>query len=50
MNIFLGIMIPFAMAIYFSLTNYSFRMPTYKFVWFDNWIKILKSEDFWRAL
>lgn len=46
----IGIMIPFAMAIYFSLTNYSFRMPTYKFVWFDNWIKILKSEDFWRAL
>ncbi len=46
----IGIMIPFVMAIYFSLTNYSFRMPTYRFIWFNNWIKILKSSEFWRAL
>ncbi|MBR2764504.1 MAG: sugar ABC transporter permease [Blautia sp.] len=46
----IGIMIPFAMAIYFSLTNYSFRMPTYKFVGLKNWIKILTNKDFWKAL
>ncbi len=46
----IGIMIPFVMAIYFSLTNYSFRMPTYKFVGLSNWIKILKNADFWKAL
>ncbi len=46
----IGIMIPFAMAIYFSLTNYSFRMPTYKFIGLQNWIKIVKSSDFWHAL
>ncbi len=28
----IGIMIPFVMAIYYSLTNFSFRMPTYSFV------------------
>lgn len=46
----IGIMIPFAMAIYYSLTSYSFRMPTYKFVWFKNWISIIKSPVFWKAL
>ena len=46
----IGIMIPFAMAIYYSLTNYSFRMPDYTFVWFQNWITILKSATFWKAL
>lgn len=46
----IGIMIPFAMAIYFSLTNYSFRMPTYNFIGLQNWITILKSSTFWKAV
>lgn len=46
----IGIMIPFVMAIFYSLTNYSFRMPTFKFVGLKNWIKILTSESFWKAL
>ena len=46
----IGIMIPFAMAIYYSLTNYSFRMPDYTMVWFKNWITILKSATFWKAI
>ena len=46
----IGIMIPFVMAIYFSLTNYSFRMPTYKFIGLKNWIDILSSKEFWHAL
>lgn len=50
MIMMIGIMIPFVMAIFFSLTNYSFRMPNYKFVFLKNWIKILSSSTFWRAL
>lgn len=46
----IGIMIPFAMAIYYSLTNYSFRMPTYNFIGLQNWITILKSSTFWKAV
>ena len=46
----IGIMIPFIMAIFYSLTNYSFRMPTYKMVWLKNWINIITSSEFWHAL
>ena len=46
----IGIMIPFGMAIYFSLTNYSFRMPDYTMVWFKNWVTILQSSTFWKAI
>ena len=30
----IGIMIPFVMAIWYSLTNYSFKLPTHKFIEF----------------
>ena len=46
----IGIMVPFVMAIYYSLTNYSFRMPTYSFVGLRNWIDILQSSQFWKAV
>jgi len=46
----IGIMIPFAMAIYYSLTNYSFRMPNYSFVGLQNWLTILKASNFWHAV
>ncbi len=46
----IGIMIPFGMAIFYSLTSYSFKMPGYKIIWFKNWQKILTSDTFWRAL
>lgn len=46
----IGIMIPFVMAIFLSLTNYSFRFPSFKFIAFQNWSKILWSSEFWRAL
>lgn len=45
-----GIMYPFAMAIFYSLTNYSFRLPKYKFVFFRNWIRMFESPEFWHAL
>lgn len=46
----IGIMIPFIMSIYYSLTNYSFRLPMYSFVGLQNWINILKSAQFWKAV
>ncbi len=46
----IGIMIPFAMAIWYSLTNYSFKMPTHQFIGLTNWINTLTSASFWNAL
>ena len=46
----IGIMVPFVMAIWYSLTNYSFKLPTHKFVGLNNWTNMLTSGDFWNAL
>ncbi len=46
----IGIMIPFIMSIYYSLTSYSFRMPNYSFVGLKNWSSILTSAGFWKAV
>ena len=46
----IGIMVPFVMAIWYSLTNYSFKLPTHKFVGLRNWVDMLMSADFWNAL
>ena len=46
----IGIMVPFVMAIWYSLTNYSFKLPTHKFVGLKNWVDMLTSADFWNAL
>jgi multiple sugar transport system permease protein len=46
----IGIMVPFVMAIRYSLTNYSFKLPTHKFVGLKNWVDMLTSADFWNAL
>ena len=46
----IGIMVPFVMAIWYSLTNYSFKLPTHKFVGLTNWTNMLTSPDFWNAL
>ena len=46
----IGILIPFAMAIYYSLTSYSFRLPYYSFIGLKNWISIVKSSVFWHAV
>ncbi|MDO4548351.1 MAG: sugar ABC transporter permease [Clostridia bacterium] len=45
----IGILIPFAMAIYYSLTSYSFRRPIATFVGLTNWINMFKSSQFWNA-
>lgn len=46
----IGILYPFALAIYYSLTNYSFTSPVYKFVGLKNWISTFTSPEFWHAL
>ncbi len=46
----IGIMIPFVMSIYYSLTNYSFRLPSYRFVGLKNWIEIFQSAGFWKSV
>ena len=44
--ILIGILIPFVTAIALSFTNYSFKLPTTKFVFLKNWIALLSSKDF----
>ncbi len=46
----IGIMIPFVMAIWYSLTNYSFKLPTHKFIGLKNWVSMIMSSDAWNAL
>ena len=45
----IGILYPFATAIYYSFTDFSFRSIDYKFVGLKNWISMFQSEDFWHA-
>lgn len=45
-----GIMIPFVMAIWYSLTNYSFSLPNHRFIGLKNWVNVISSFKFWNAL
>lgn len=44
-----GILYPFATAIFYSFTDFSFRSIDYKFVGLKNWISMFTSSDFWHA-
>ncbi|MBQ6373819.1 MAG: sugar ABC transporter permease [Clostridia bacterium] len=46
----IGILIPFAMAIYYSLTGYTFRNPDPTFIGFRNWIRMFQDSQFWNAV
>ncbi|MBQ3891538.1 MAG: sugar ABC transporter permease [Lachnospiraceae bacterium] len=46
----IGIMVPFAMAIWYSLTNYSFKLPNHKFIGIQNWVNMLGDASFWGAV
>ena len=50
MIVLLGILYPFATAIYYSFTNISFRSTTYKFIGFTNWVNMIKNPDFWHQV
>lgn len=45
-----GIMYPFAIAVYYSFTNYNLIKPTHKFVGLKNYIDIFSNADFWEAM
>jgi len=46
----IGILIPFGMAIFYSLTNYSFRLPNFKFIGLRNWKEMFTDRAFWHAV
>ncbi|MDR1580545.1 MAG: sugar ABC transporter permease [Synergistaceae bacterium] len=46
----IGIMYPFFLAVYYSMTNFSFRLPSYKFIGLKNYITMFSSVDFWHSL
>lgn len=46
----IGVLYPFGMAVYYSLTNLSFRRPTVRFIGLTNWIEMFKEPSFWHAL
>jgi len=45
----LVIVVPFSISIFLSFTNYSLRRPAYEFVFFQNWIKMFTSVEFWHS-
>ena len=46
----IGILYPFATAIYYSFTNISFRRPNYSFVGLRNWINMFTRSEFWHSV
>lgn len=44
-----GIMYPFAIAVYYSFTNYRIISPTFRFVGFRNYARMFSSPAFWSA-
>ena len=46
----IGIMVPFVMAIWYSLTNFSFKLPAHKFIGLTNWVNVLSSSSTWKAI
>lgn len=46
----IGIMYPFAIAVYYSFTNYRIVSVTYSFVGLRNYVKMFSDPNFWEAL
>lgn len=46
----IGILYPFITAIFYSLTNYSFRATSFRFVGLKNWIQMFTNLEFWHAI
>lgn len=45
----IGILYPFFISIYYSLTNYSFKYQGYEFVGLENWIYMFQDPAFWHS-
>jgi multiple sugar transport system permease protein len=46
----IGIMYPFAIAVYYSFTNYRIVSVTYSFVGLRNYVKMFTDPNFWEAM
>ncbi len=46
----IGILYPFAIAVYYSFTNYRIIRPTYEFIGVDNYVNMFSNNSFWNAL
>ena len=47
----IGVLVPFAIAVYYSFTNIRIVSPdTYKFVGFQNYVRLFQDAAFWEAL
>jgi multiple sugar transport system permease protein len=46
----IAILVPFGMAIFYSLTNYRLAQPFYEFVGIDNYVDTIRSPEFWHSL
>ena len=45
----IGILAPFFISLWWSLTNYKLTRPGYRFVGLDNYVELLRSPDFWNS-
>jgi multiple sugar transport system permease protein len=48
--VLIGIMYPFAIAVYYSFTNYRIVSATYKFVGLKNYAQMFADANFWEAM
>ena len=46
----IGIMYPFAIAVYYSFTNYRIVSPTFEFIGFRNYGRMFTNPDFWESM
>lgn len=46
----IGIMYPFAIAVYYSFTNYRIVKPTFEFIGLQNYITMFSNAAFWNAM
>ena len=47
----IGILVPFATAVYYSLMRFRLNLPALKgFIWFDNYINFLSDSAFWNTV
>src|SRR5512146_604117 len=45
-----GILYPFAIAVYYSFTNYRIVSETYSFIGLRNYVKMFSNVNFWEAM
>ena len=45
----IGILAPFAISLWWSLSNYKLTRPNYRLIGLDNYLELLKSPDFWNS-